>query len=1044
VEIRDIQNPQSGSTTNSRNSADPQVEFQESALRIEEPTQQPTELTVRETMGATSDNQAAIVGDLYLANSLPVRLPVAADLETTNDLAELVPLNFGSPISDDFDSLLETICFNPDRYTTHTVPENTNSLLLPTTDLMLNNSRAVYRDSLPTISASIGKTMSLLPIRVQQELQNLTPDAVILKQILFLLMNNFAVENHPTFTTLFQQIKHFSTAQLEYVLRAFPESYSLALQQSFLILAIKADAPSIVRLLLDQGLQIDQMDDTHNIGPLTLACKLRRVRIVEMFLQSRVDLSKALATVIGDTSIMMKTPDGELSLRHESHRILELLLKAGAKVDLYDLSHAGFLEDTSILDIYVKFARSPIDLPDTYAFRLEEAIVNIIRVRDADKAASAIQRMLGQQFHTSRIEVQGILKIMQGVLGWASLNGTTNLVDFLLERGLVPDTFCLCQAIRGGNEQLGRRYIQGGVDASQAHYLPRSTSASISSDPPPFAGVLSDNVDPILSEGIDMTYYETSPLAEAVRWGRQVFIDLFEEMGISNTMGNARQLNCVLLAAAEIGNMDLMQRLIESSNPATLSGSCHTLAALGNHRNIILMLMTLRGEPSPSLIATAVAVRDPELVRFLLKIPMHSQALLTALYFAVRWADISIVKDLVRAGAYLDAQRWSCEEWRPRQLKEDEFVSPLKEAIRLGHFEVARFLLDSGADINEQDSHHSDTGEKDSPADLTPLSVAIKQNHKEFVQELLSRGAEPKDARAFEYALLQSKSMFQLMLDAFRQCYPQGDLNFARGTLREAIRDEDETTISLLGPHINVNSSKQKEAPYEYTDYDSTLFSEAVQSRNISIIRTLLACGGDPNLPTFRPRQRNDKGQWTPFSDAIATDDVLVVRLLHEAGANLNATTEFGALRTPLQLAVERGNPEVIDYLLKNGAEVNAAPCARNGATAIQLAAIKGNVGLAERLIEEYGADFNAPACKFQGRTAFEGAAEHGRLDMLLMLYHKGVDLISDGGTQAQRAMKFAEENGQMAAKSLVEQIWQTVSMGVGRYPQLSFVDPFI
>jgi ankyrin repeat protein len=217
------------------------------------------------------------------------------------------------------------------------------------------------------------------------------------------------------------------------------------------------------------------------------------------------------------------------------------------------------------------------------------------------------------------------------------------------------------------------------------------------------------------------------------------------------------------------------------------------------------------------------------------------------------------------------------------------------------------------------------------------------------------------------------------------------------------------------------------------------LFSEAVRSRNTNIIRTLLSFGGNPNSPTPCPYGLHVIGRWTPFYDAIVTGDVTVVKLLHEAGASLNDKAELGARRTPLQLAVEGGDTKVIDYLLENGADVNAAPCIRGGATAIQLAAIKGNVGLAERLISEYDADFNAPACKFQGTTAFEGAAEYGRLDMLLMLYHKGVDLRSDGGTQLQRAMKFAEANGQVAAKTLVEQIRHNVNMGIAPLPLLSF-----
>jgi ankyrin repeat protein len=481
-----------------------------------------------------------------------------------------------------------------------------------------------------------------------------------------------------------------------------------------------------------------------------------------------------------------------------------------------------------------------------------------------------------------------------------------------------------------------------------------------------------------------------------------------------------------------------MKRLLDQPL-GKVPADCCTLAAMGGHRDVIALLMDTNVQVRESLITTAIATRDLELVHFVLDVPATSHMSLTALYLAARWADIGILKDLVRAGAYLDTHQWSCGEWRPHAFRRDEHISPLKEAIALGHLEVARYLLDSGADINDQGYYCFDTYEDIDRENLTPLSVAVKRNHENFVQELLNRGAEPRDAKAFEFALSQSKGLFQILLHAFRQRYPCDSLDFASAALRKAIKNEDDTTTSLLGPHVDLNSRNQAEIPYTYTEYESTLFSEAVRSRNINIIRKFLSSSGDPNSPTPSPYDPIVKGRWTPFSDAIATGDVMVVKLLHEAGANLNDKAELGALRTPLQLAVEKGKPEVIDYLLENGADVNAAPCIRGGATAIQLAAIKGNVGLAERLISEYGADLNAPACRFQGRTAFEGAAEYGRLDMLLMLYHKGVDLRSDGGTQLQRAMKFAEKNGQVAAKALVEQIWHKVNMGVDSLPLLSF-----
>jgi ankyrin repeat protein len=1043
VEIRDSQTMQSGPTTGYEQLATTRLEFQELVAEIAAPIEEPTEPILRETR-ETSANRAAVIRDAHLAELLSTDMMVVDDLiELGDDHA-----NLGNLISADFDLFFDQTFFSPEQHmdsivgqssSIHWILQDTISPLHPMTNLVLNQSRAWYSDW-STITGCISHTMSLLPLQNQHGLKNSTSDVVILKQILFLVMNNFAVEDHPAFTTLFQQIKHFSTAQLKYVLNAVPKPYSLALQQSFLTLAIKADAPSIVELLLDHGLQIGHLKSTKDDDPLTLACKLRRPEIVDILLQLGVDFSPVLGVIISKASLMERSPDEKSNFRHKIHQTLELVLKAGAKVNLDTLFRACFSQDTTILDLYIKFSQVPVVLDDDSSL-LEHAFTNIMRVHDLDRVGFAIQRTLGENFQITQVKYEETRNLLQRVLQWASLKGNTRLVDFFLRRGLVPDTYCLCQAIRGDNEQLVRQFIRDGLDISETWDIPPTETFRPLRDPRPFAGVLPTGADPLLVKGVKVLYCRTSPLAEAVRWGREGFLRMFEEMGVWNKMHNQRQLDCLFFAAAETGNLELMKYLLDQSSEE-IPVDCCTLAALGGYRDVIALLMDTNVRASESLVVTAVAVRDSELVRFILEVPNNSQMYMNALFFAARWADVGILKDLVRAGAYLDTYYWCCSEWTPHAFRQFERTSPLKEAIALGHLEAARFLLDSGADINEHDEYCFDNNENQIWTNLTPLSVAVKQHHESFVQELLNRGADPKDAIAFKFASSQSKSLFQILFDSFRQRYPHDGLDFASAALRKAIRDDDDTTTSLLGPYVSLNPRNQEQITRTYTGHGPTLFSEAVRSRNVNIIRTLLSFGGDPNSPTPFPINSRFKGRWTPFFDAITTEDVIVVKLLHEAGANLNSKAELGTLRTPLQLAVEKGNLQVINYLLENGADVNAAPCIRGGATAIQLAAIKGNVGLAERLIVDHGADFNAPACRFQGRTAFEGAAEHGRLDMLLMLYHKGVDLRSDNGTQLQRAMKFAEENGQVAAKALVEQIWQTVNIGVGSLPLLSFEDP--
>ena len=72
---------------------------------------------------------------------------------------------------------------------------------------------------------------------------------------------------------------------------------------------------------------------------------------------------------------------------------------------------------------------------------------------------------------------------------------------------------------------------------------------------------------------------------------------------------------------------------------------------------------------------------------------------------------------------------------------------------------------------------------------------------------------------------------------------------------------------------------------------------------------------------------------------------------------------------------------------MTRGADVNAPPAVRGGATALQLAAIGGYIGIVVVLLDN-GANVFASAARMNGRTAREGAPEHGRIDMIKVLFN--------------------------------------------------------
>ncbi|KAF2800289.1 ankyrin [Melanomma pulvis-pyrius CBS 109.77] len=154
-------------------------------------------------------------------------------------------------------------------------------------------------------------------------------------------------------------------------------------------------------------------------------------------------------------------------------------------------------------------------------------------------------------------------------------------------------------------------------------------------------------------------------------------------------------------------------------------------------------------------------------------------------------------------------------------------------------------------------------------------------------------------------------------------------------------------------------------------------------------------------------------------------DSLEKVHLLLRYKADINQEPTGGITRTPLQYACELGSYEIALSLIEQGAHVNAPAAFNAGGTALQLAAIGGHDRVVDLLLDK-GADLHAPPSKHNGRTPFEGATEHGRLDMMTFLLRAGVDIVSDGGRQYKRAIRFAKANKQFPAVKLAELLYQT------------------
>ncbi|MFC1870654.1 ankyrin repeat domain-containing protein [Candidatus Dependentiae bacterium] len=120
--------------------------------------------------------------------------------------------------------------------------------------------------------------------------------------------------------------------------------------------------------------------------------------------------------------------------------------------------------------------------------------------------------------------------------------------------------------------------------------------------------------------------------------------------------------------------------------------------------------------------------------------------------------------------------------------------------------------------------------------------------------------------------------------------------------------------------------------------------------------------------------------------------------------------------------AVEKGNAEMVDFLLKNGANVNAMDVSR-GRTALMMAALKGNLPILERLLQEENIDINT--VDSFSRTALRFAAQANKpfiVERLLQERNIDTSILDDFDEESQTAIDIARKKGYIEIVRMLEE----------------------
>lgn len=399
------------------------------------------------------------------------------------------------------------------------------------------------------------------------------------------------------------------------------------------------------------------------------------------------------------------------------------------------------------------------------------------------------------------------------------------------------------------------------------------------------------------------------------------------------------------------------QRLVTKSTPGVRESSRKPVVA------VVIILLVLTGgymlvrtgvmgsavsKVKKGVTERIIAARTTKETARREKKPAVAPALNAKLLEAVKTANLDVTRELLDKGADVNAR----DKWRQGLLWHAMYNAlsnnKVDQAKQREFKKIALVLIEQGVDVEYTDGDQYER---------TPLHNAASGCDKDIVKALIEKGAK---------------------INARTRYNGNTPLHHAVMFTAGSAGDRDRLDVVKLlvehGANLNVKNSESK-TPIQCAEI---IYSDTVKKAAIKYMR---------KHGTKGPVVQLDKTEYGSITRAAEANRLDAVKYLVGKGTDINEICPDG---TSLHIAARKNYADIAEFLIKNGANVNAKHPENKGATPLVIAASSYRKDMMKLLINN-GADVNAK--DFYHGTPLHQAVSKEDKEMVQLLIDKGAHI---------------------------------------------------